>query len=95
MRSIISWFASNHVAANLLMLFILIAGVTTALTVKLEVMPEATLDKILITVEYPGASPSEVEEGVIRKIEDQIAGLAGVKRIDSTATEGYGFVTLE
>ena len=95
MKAIISWFAENHVAANLLMLFIIAAGVITALTIKLEVMPEATLDKIAITVEYPGASPSEVEEGVIRKIEDEVAGLAGIKRIDSTAKEGYGIVTIE
>ncbi len=95
MRAIVSWFAENHVAANLLMLFIIVAGTITALNVKLEVMPEATLDKIAITVEYPGASPSEVEEGVVRKIEDQIAGLAGIKRIDSTAKEGYGIVTIE
>ena len=46
MKAIISWFAENHVAANLLMLFIIAAGVITALTIKLEVMPEATLDKL-------------------------------------------------
>ena len=95
MRGMISWFADNHVAANLLMIFILLAGIVTGLTMKVEVFPESTLDRITISVEYPGASPSEVEEAVIRRIEEQIAGLAGIKRIDSNAREGYGTVTVE
>ena len=63
MKGAIAWFAENHVAANLLMLFLLIAGIVTGFSIKLEVFPETTLDKINITVEYPGASPEEVEEG--------------------------------
>ena len=62
MRGIVSWFTENHVAANLLMFFLLLAGVVTGATIKLEVFPEISLDLITITVEYPGASPSEVEE---------------------------------
>ena len=95
MRGIIAWFADNHVAANLLMLFILLAGITTALTMKLEVFPEFSLDRIIITTEYPGASPAEVEESIIRRIEEKVAGLAGIKRIDSQAREGFGTVTIE
>lgn len=95
MRGPVSWFAENHVAANLLMIFLLVAGAFTALTMKLEVFPETTLDRITITTEYPGASPAEVEESVIRRIEEQVAGLAGIKRIDSVAREGYGTVVIE
>ncbi len=95
MKGVIAWFAENHVAANLLMFFLLIAGVITAIGIKLEVFPETTLDKISITVAYPGASPAEVEEGVIRRIEENVSGLTGIERIDSIAREGFGTVTIE
>jgi len=95
MKSVIAWFAENHVAANLLMIFILLAGTITGLTMKVEVFPETDLDIIKINTEYPGASPSEVEEAVLRRIEEKIAGLAGIKRIDSRAREGWGTVTIE
>jgi len=95
MRTAIAWFAENHVAANLLMLFILVAGVLTGIGIKLEVFPDTELDKISITVAYPGASPSEVEEGVTRRIEENVAGLEGIKRIDSVSREGTASITIE
>ena len=95
MKSAIAWFTDNHVAANLLMLFMLAAGLITALFIKLEVFPETTAGRIRISAVYPGASPEEVEEGVVRRIEEKIAGLTGVKRIESTAREGFGAVQVE
>ncbi|MDH3827743.1 MAG: efflux RND transporter permease subunit, partial [Desulfobacterales bacterium] len=95
MKSAIAWFADNHVAANLLMVFLLLAGTITGLTMKVEVFPETDLDIIKITTQYSGASPSEVEEAILRRIEEKIAGLAGIKRIDSRAREGWGTVTIE
>ncbi len=95
MKTVIAWFAGNHVAANLLMAFILITGLVTATGIKLEIFPETELDKISISVAYPGASPSEVEEGVIRRIEENVAGLEGIKRIDSVARESSGHTTIE
>ncbi|MBW1828920.1 MAG: efflux RND transporter permease subunit, partial [Deltaproteobacteria bacterium] len=95
MKSIVAWFTENHVAANLLMLFLLVGGAITALTMKLEVFPEFSMDRISITTEYIGASPAEVEEGIIRRIEENVAGLAGIKRIDSSAREGFGTVIIE
>ena len=95
MRSAVAWFADNHVAANLLMIFLLSAGVITGLTMKVEVFPETELDIIRINTQYSGASPAEVEEAVLRRIEENVAGLAGIKRIDSNAREGWGTVTIE
>jgi multidrug efflux pump subunit AcrB len=95
MKSAVSWFAENHVAANLLMLFLLLAGVITALNMKIEVFPETELDIITITTEYSGASPAEVEEAILRRIEEKVAGLAGIERIDSNASEGSGTVAIE
>ena len=91
----VAWFAENHVAANLLMLFLLLAGAVTGLTTKLEIFPETSLDMISITMEYPGASPAEVEEAIVRRIEEKVAGLAGIKRIDSVARESFATVTIE
>lgn len=95
MKNAIGWFAENHVAANLLMLFLLVAGIVTALSIKMEIFPDTTLDRITITTTYSGASPSEVEEAVVRRIEEKIAGLSGIKRIDSTAREGRGTISVE
>ena len=95
MKGIIGWFAQNHVAANLLMIFVILAGVVTGMTMKVEIMPEFSLDLITVTTEYPGASPAEVEEAIVRRIEERVAGLAGIKRIDSNSTEGFGTVIIE
>ncbi|MBE9543379.1 MAG: efflux RND transporter permease subunit, partial [Proteobacteria bacterium] len=95
MKSAVSWFAQNHVAANLLMIFLLVAGIFTGLTMKIEVFPETDLDIISISTVYSGASPSEVEEAILRQIEENVAGLAGIERIDSVAREGVGQVTIE
>jgi len=95
MKGAVAWFAENHVAAKLLMLFFILAGFITATSIKVTIFPLTTLDFITISTEYPGASPSEVEEGVIRQIEEKVAGLAGIKRIDSTARESFGMVTIQ
>ncbi len=95
MKGMIAWFAENHVAANLLMLFLVLAGAVTGMTMKVEVFPEFSLDMITVTTQYSGASPSEVEEAIVRRIEERVAGLSGIKRIDSTSREGLGTVTIE
>ncbi|MBT8372691.1 MAG: efflux RND transporter permease subunit, partial [Deltaproteobacteria bacterium] len=95
MKSAVAWFAENHVAANLLMIFLLLAGAFTAMNMKIEVFPETELDIITITTEYSGASPAEVEEAILRRIEERVAGLAGIDRIDSNARESFGTVTIE
>jgi len=94
-KSAVAWFTGNHVAANLLMLFFLVAGIITGLTMKIEVFPEMELDIISISTVYSGASPSEVEGAILRRIEEKVAGLAGIERIDSVAREGVGQITIE
>ncbi len=95
MKTAVAWFAENHVAANLLMFFLLLAGAFTGLNMKIEVFPETDLDIISVNTEYPGASPAEVEEAILRRVEEKLAGLAGIKRIDSSARESFGSVTIE
>jgi len=94
-QGILSWFASNHVAANLLMLLIAAAGFMAIFSARLEVFPEMNLDMINIMVPYLGASPSDVEEGVCTRVEEAIAGVEGIKRMTSTAAEGMGSTLVE
>jgi len=91
----ISWFARNPVAANLMMVFIIVSGLLATTTVREEVMPELELDWISIQVPYLGAAPEEVEEGVVIRIEEAIQGIDGIKEIQSTASEGSASVTVE
>jgi len=94
MKSIV-WFARNGVAANLLMAMIIAGGILTLFNLKVEVFPEFSLDLITVSVQYLGAAPEEVEEGVCVRVEEAIQGMDGVKEITSTASEGLGVVVIE
>ena len=94
-RGPIAYMARNGVAANLLLLFIFVAGFFALRGLVQEVFPEVSMDRIRITVPYPGATPDEVEESIILKIEEQIEGVEGIKRVRSTASEGRGSVVAE
>ncbi|MFH1614749.1 MAG: efflux RND transporter permease subunit [Planctomycetota bacterium] len=94
-NGILGWFAGNPVAANLLMIIVLAAGLISLATNNLEIFPEIDTKIITITMEYRGASPEEVEEGVCVKIEEAIAGIEGIKKLSSLASEGGGVVTAE
>ena len=87
--------ARNGVAANLLMLFILIAGLFALGGLVQEVFPEISMDRVSVSVAYPGATPSEIEESIVLKIEEQIEGVEGIKQIRSTAAEGQAAVVAE
>ncbi len=95
MNSLIRWFSGNHVAANLLMVTILVSGLISARSIKQEVFPEIDMDMISVSVPYLGATPADVEEGVCLIVEDKLQGIDGVKKITSTASEGVGTVMLE
>ena len=91
----LAWMAQNSVAANLVMLIFLVGGLLMISRVKQEVFPEFDLDQVVIQVPYPGASPAEVEQGVILAVEEAVRGIDDVKEVRSTATEGMGVVTVE
>jgi multidrug efflux pump subunit AcrB len=92
---IIAWFASNHVAANLLMLLIIAFGIVSGLTIRKQTTPDFELNWVQIRVPYLGAAPQEVEEGVVVKIEEAIQDIPGIAEINSRAREGMGSVTVE
>ncbi len=95
MNSAVKWMANNHVAANLLMLVLVIGGLIMAPEIKQEIFPEVSLDRVSIVVAYPGAGPEEVEEGIILKIEESLTAVDGIKQIKSAANEGSGSVVAE
>ncbi len=95
MNGMIEWFARNSVAANLVMVFIVVSGVIGTFTVNEEIVPEIDLDRVVIEVPYLGAAPAEVEEAVCVRIEEAIQGIDGIKKIESTASEGMGMVMVE
>lgn len=93
--NIIAWFANNPVAANLLMLCLLAGGVATAFTITKEIQPQIETNYVNVTVPYRGATPRDVEQGVLIKIEEAIQDIAGVKEIVATGREGSGNVQIE
>ena len=94
MRNVIRWFSCNHVAANFLMLAVLLAGFYTWFQLRKEIFPEVSIDAVSIGVPYPNASPEDVEEGVVIPIEEAIADLNGIREINSLAAENMGVVTV-
>lgn len=94
-RGPLAWMAGNTVAANLLMAVLLIGGLYMGFQVKQEVFPEFDLGIVNITVPYPGASPEEVENGILRAIEEAIQDIVGIDEITSTADEGFASVSVE
>ena len=95
MKNIIRWFILNTVAANLLMVFIIIAGIFTLSRLRMEVFPDITIPIINVSVVYPGASPEDIEESICVKVEEQVQGINGLKRIASSSNEGYGSINIE
>ncbi|MEL7486309.1 MAG: efflux RND transporter permease subunit, partial [Pseudomonadota bacterium] len=95
MNGLIEWWAKNSVAANLLMFACVIAGVISFNQIERELNPSASFTGANITVAWPGASPREVEEQLILRIEEAIDGVDGVEHIDATAREGSARVSIE
>ena len=94
-RGPLAWMAYNRVTPNLLMIFLLLGGLIVSGQIKKEVFPEFELDMVTVSVAYPGASPEEVEQGIILVIEEAVRGLDGIKELTATAAEGHGSVRIE
>ncbi len=95
MNGLIAWWARNTIAANLLMASILIAGTYAFINIEREVFPSAAFNGATVSVAWPGASPRDIEEQVILRIEEAMSGIDGVEHIDSTAREGSASVNVE
>lgn len=92
---LIRWFVNNPVAANLLMILLLLSGAISAATMRTEVFPTFTARTIVVSVIYPGATPEDVEQSITRRVEEAVIGLDGVREVRATASENRGTVTIE
>lgn len=93
--SLITFFANNPVAANLLMAVLLLGGFLAARGLPAQVFPDVDAQIITVSVPYLGATPSEVEESITRRVDEALRGIDGVDRVVSKASEGYGRITVE
>lgn len=94
-QGLINWFANNHVAANLMMIIIILSGLYSVATITKKSMPDFDLPIIQISMAYPGATPADVEKGIIILIEEAVEDVDGITTVRSVAREGSGSVTLE
>jgi len=91
----IRWFIDNPVAANLLMILLLIGGALAIPALNKQFFPEIEINSVSVSMVYPGASPREVEEQICARIEEAVHDLRGIKEIRSVAQQGLGTVLIE
>jgi multidrug efflux pump subunit AcrB len=92
---LIAFFANNSVAANLMMIFIIIMGLFSYFTIQRQMFPNIEINYISISAVYRGASPQEIEESILIKIEESLKDITEIKRSTSRAFRGSGRVTQE
>ncbi len=93
----IAWMARHKVAANILMIIFLFGGFFFALEIKKEVFPDSELDSVRVSISYPGATPEEIEKGIVLSIEDALSDVLGIKKSEVSISEGGArfFIELE
>ncbi|MFT6433704.1 MAG: multidrug efflux pump subunit AcrB [Candidatus Azotimanducaceae bacterium] len=95
MKTAIAWFANNHIAANLLLILIVLSGLAAIPSMPQKSFPDIDVPVINVTVAYLGAAPEEVEQGVCIRVEEELEGIEGIEKISSAAVEGACRVTIE
>ncbi len=94
-KGIIGFMARNGVAANLLMAFMIVAGIASYSRISQEVFPEISQDSVTVSVVYPGATPEELEESIVQKVEEAVQAIDDVKKVVGIAAEGLGTIRVE
>ena len=92
----IEWFVRNPVAANLLMVTIVVIGISSASrSIPLEVFPSFEIESVTVSTALRGATPKSVEDGITSRIEEAIYEVEGIQEINSRSTEGFSVVIAE
>lgn len=94
-RGVIAWMTGNPVAANLLMIIVMVGGLAAIAGMEKEVFPTFPTETVSITVPYPGSSPEEVEQGIVLRVEEAVQDIVGIDEIISEAREGVGVVYVD
>ncbi len=95
MKSVIRWAIRNSPAMNTLLIAALLIGSISMIVMRREVFPNFSLEILLVSVPFPGATPEETEKGICQKIEAACKGIDGVKKMTSVAQENFGYLILE
>ncbi|WP_044402938.1 efflux RND transporter permease subunit [Lacinutrix sp. Hel_I_90] len=95
MRKLIAYFIKYHVAVNVFILAFFAFGIIGVLSLKSSFFPLVDSKIINVNITYPGASPQEIEEGIVLQIEDNLKGLRGIDRVTSVSRENSGTITVE
>jgi len=95
MNRLIQWFVENPIAANVLMAIIALGGLSNLASLNKEVFPGAETGVVLVEMVYPGAGPKEVEEQIVKRVEEAIADLDGVDKITSTASQSLAVISIQ
>ena len=94
-KGLIAYFAHNPVAANLLMVFVLIVGTVSFFFIQRQMFPNIEVNYINVSAQYPGASPQEIEESILIKLEESLKDVTGIKKAVTTASRGSGAIEIE
>jgi len=94
MKNLIAWFVKNPVAANLIMVAMIVGGIFGFNNLEREFIPSTTVNGLTVSASWPGASPRDVEEQIVSRIEEAIDGMDGIDYLESTAREGNGNVNV-
>ncbi len=95
MNGLVAWWARNGIAANLLMVVAFIGGTFGFLSLEKEAFPSADFNGASVSIAWPGASPQDVEDQIVVRLEEVVANIDGLKRLTGTARESVGYVNLE
>ena len=95
MRKILAHFIKHTVAVNVIILTIVVLGIAGMRSLKSSFFPLSESRNVTIRIAYPGASPQEMEEGIVLKIEDNLRGMIGVDRFTSTSSENSAVINVE
>ena len=95
MQGIVRWWADNPVAANLLMIAILIGGFVSYSQIERELEPYVEFPGAEVSVVWQGASPQDIEEQVVVRLEEAVSTIEGISRLWSVSSEGYGALYIQ
>ena len=95
MKGIVRWWADNPVAANLLMIAILIGGIVSYFQIERELEPYVEFPGAEVSVVWQGASPQDIEEQVVVRLEEAVSTIEGISRLWSVSSEGYGALYIQ
>jgi len=95
MHRLIRWFVLNPVAANLIMLLIIVAGIFTMTSMRIEGFPKLPADSLQIDTIFSDAYTEQVDQQITQKIEKALEGLPGIKKIHSTSLEGISSIMVQ